>query len=165
MSDGILRGCGTALVTPFDADGGIDENAIRSLVDWQIEQGVHFLVPCGSTGEAATLSTEEHLRVVSIVAEQANGHVPVVAGAGGNDTAESIELTRRVEEAGATHLLHVAPAYNRPPQRGIVRHFTAIADSATRPLMLYNVPGRTACNMLPETTLELAEHHLSLIHI
>jgi len=154
----MIRGCGTALVTPFDESGAVDEQAIRGLVDWQIEQGVHFLVPCGSTGEAATLSVEEHLRVVSVVVEQTAGRVPVVAGAGGNDTREAIELSGRVEAAGATHLLHVTPAYNRPPQRGLVEHFTAIADAATRPLVLYNVPGRTACNMEAETTLALAEH-------
>ncbi len=158
MSTETLRGCGTALVTPFDAEGRLDEPSIRALVDWQIEEGVHFLVPCGSTGEAATLSVEEHLRVVSIVVDQTAGRVPVVAGAGGNDTREAVELTRRVEEAGATHLLHVTPAYNRPPQRGLVEHFRTLADAATRPLVLYNVPGRTACNMEAETTLELAEH-------
>ncbi len=158
MSADMIRGCGTALVTPFDNGGAVDEQAIRSLVDWQIEQGVHFLVPCGSTGEAATLSLEEHLKVVSVVVEQTDGRVPVVAGAGGNDTREAIELSRKVEGAGATHLLHVTPAYNRPPQRGLIEHFTAIADAATRPLVLYNVPGRTACNMEAETTLALAEH-------
>ena len=158
MSSETVRGCGTALVTPFDAEGRLDEPAIRALVDWQIEEGVHFLVPCGSTGEAATLSQEEHLRVVSIVAEQTEGRVPVIAGAGGNDTREAVELTCRVEEAGATHVLHVVPAYNRPPQRGLIEHFTTLADAATRPLVLYNVPGRTACNMEAETTLELAEH-------
>jgi 4-hydroxy-tetrahydrodipicolinate synthase len=158
MSTDIIRGCGTALVTPFDGDGGIDEAAIRGLVDWQIEQGVHFLVPCGSTGEAATMSVDEHLRVVSIVVEQVDGRVPVVAGAGGNNTSVAIALTRQVEAAGASHLLHVTPAYNRPPQRGLVAHFSAIADAASRPIVLYNVPGRTACNMEAETTLELAEH-------
>jgi 4-hydroxy-tetrahydrodipicolinate synthase len=158
MSLDMIRGCGTALVTPFDAESRVDETALRALVDWQIEQGVHFLVPCGSTGEASTLSTEEHLRAVAIVVEQTEGRVPVVAGAGSNDTQKAIELTRQVEAAGATHLLHVAPAYNRPPQRGLVAHFTAIADEATVPLVLYNVPGRTACNIEAETTLELAAH-------
>ena len=155
--DGI-RGCGTAIVTPFDEDSGVDEKALRALVDWQIEEGVDFLVPCGSTGEAATLSSDEHARVVAVVAEQADGRVPIVAGAGSNDTKRALELTRRVEEAGATHLLHVTPAYNKPPQRGLVRHFTALADAASCPLVLYNVPGRTASNMEAETTLELASH-------
>ena len=155
--DGI-RGCGTAIVTPFDEDSGVDEKALRALVDWQIEEGVDFLVPCGSTGEAATLSSDEHARVVAVVAEQADGRVPIVAGAGSNDTKRALELTRRVEEAGATHLLHVTPAYNKPPQRGLVRHFTALADAASCPLVLYNVPGRTASNMEAETTLELAAH-------
>lgn len=153
-----IVGCGTALVTPFDQESRVDEQALRALVEWQIERGVDFLVPCGSTGEAATLSSEEHIRVVSVVVEQAAGRLPIVAGAGSNDTRRALDLTRRVEEAGATHLLHVTPAYSRPPQRGLVQHFTAVADAATRPLILYNVPGRTACNMLAETTLELAEH-------
>ncbi len=158
MSFDRIRGCGTALVTPFDEDSAVDEQALRALVDWQIEEGVDFLVPCGSTGEAATLSSDEHMRVVAVVAEQAAGRVPIVAGAGSNDTRKALELTRRVEEAGATHLLHVTPAYNKPPQRGLVRHFTALADAAKCPLVLYNVPGRTASNMEAETTLELAAH-------
>lgn len=158
MSTTPLTGCGTALVTPFHDDGTVDESALRALVDWQIDSGVDFLVPCGSTGEAATLSRDEHVRVIAVVAEQVNGRVPIVPGAGANSTRRAIELTRHVEAAGATHLLHVTPAYNKPPQRGLVQHFTAIADAATLPVILYNVPGRTACNMTPETTLELAEH-------
>ena len=158
MSSTRLTGCGTALVTPFHADRSVDEPALRRLVDWQIEAGIDFLVPCGSTGEAATLSREEHVRVVSIVAEQAEGRVPIVPGAGANSTSRAIELSRVVEGAGVTHLLHVTPAYNKPPQRGLVQHFTAIADASSVPIVLYNVPGRTACNMTPETTLELAEH-------
>ena len=158
MSSAMIRGCGTALVTPFAAAGNVDEPALRALVDWQIEQGIHMMVPCGSTGEAATLSVEEHLRVISIVAEQTDGRVPVVAGASGNDTRRVVELTRKVEDAGATHLLHATPAYNRPPQRGLVAHFTTVADAARRPIVLYNVPGRTACNMEAATTLELAVH-------
>lgn len=154
----MLRGCGTALVTPFHEDGSVDEVALRTLVDWQIREGVDFLVPGGSTGEAATLSFEEHVRVVAVTAEEADGRVPIVAGAGSNDTAKAIKLSRAVTDVGVTHLLHVSPMYNKPPQRGLVAHFTAIADAAARPVVLYNVPGRTASNMEAATQLQLAEH-------
>jgi len=153
-----LTGCGTALVTPFTAHGDVDEAALRRLVEWQIAEGVHFLVPCGSTGEAATLSVAEHCRVVEITAEVAEGRVPVVGGAGTNDTARAIALSREVQSAGATHLLHVSPAYNKPPQRGIIAHFRAIADAVDLPIVVYNVPGRTASNIEARTTLALAEH-------
>jgi len=153
-----LVGCGTALVTPFAADGSVDEPALRRLVEWQIAEGIDFLVPCGSTGEAATMTLDEHVRVVAITAEQAAGRVPIVAGAGSNDTRKAIALSRALVGTGATHLLHVAPMYNKPPQRGMVAHFRAIADAAPFPVVLYNVPGRTAINMVAETTLALAEH-------
>lgn len=152
-----LRGCGTALVTPFLADGALDEGSLRSLVRWQLEQGIHFLVPCGSTGEAQTLSPEEQRRVVEIVVETAEGRVPVVAGAGSNDTRKAVELSRMMHDAGATHLLHVSPWYNKPPQRGILRHFEEIASAVDLPIVAYNVPSRTACNVTAETTLRLAE--------
>jgi 4-hydroxy-tetrahydrodipicolinate synthase len=151
-----LSGCGTALVTPFTRDGEVDEPALRALVDWQITEGVHFLVPCGSTGEAATLSPREHRRVVEIVVEQAGGRVPIVAGAGSNDTKKAVALSREMRDAGATHLLHVSPMYNKPPQRGIVAHFRAIAEATELPVIIYNVPGRTASNIEARTTLELA---------
>jgi 4-hydroxy-tetrahydrodipicolinate synthase len=151
-----LRGCGTAMVTPFARDGSVDERALRALVDWQIEEGIHFLVPCGSTGEAATLSPAEHRRVVEIVVEQARGRVPICAGAGSNDTRRAIEMSKEMQAAGATHLLHVTPMYNKPPQRGLVAHFRAIADAVDLPIVLYNVPGRTGSNMEARTTLELA---------
>lgn len=158
MKQDTLAGCGTALVTPFRADGSLDEATFRALVEWQVEEGVDFLVPGGSTGEAATLSFEEHVRIVALCAEQTDGRVPVVAGAGGNDTAKAITMSRAVTEVGATHLMHVSPAYNRPPQRGLVAHFRAIADAVDRPVLLYNVPGRTSSNMEASTTLTLAEH-------
>jgi 4-hydroxy-tetrahydrodipicolinate synthase len=158
MSGNALRGCGTALVTPLRSGGSIDESAYRALVEWQITEGVDFLVPCGSTGEAATLSEEEHVRLVAVCAEAADGRVPVVAGAGGNDTARAIALSQAVAAAGASHLLHVSPAYNKPTQQGLLAHFRAIADAASRPIVLYNVPGRTASNVTAETTLDLAEH-------
>lgn len=145
-------------MTPFKTDGSLDEAAFRALVEWQVEQGIHFLVPCGSTGEAATMSFDEHLRIVEITVEQVAGRVPVVAGAGSNDTADCIRLCRAVTECGATHLLVVSPMYNRPPQRGLIYHFQAIADAVDVPVLLYNVPGRTASNMEAETTLVLADH-------
>jgi 4-hydroxy-tetrahydrodipicolinate synthase len=153
-----LAGCGTALVTPFTVQGGVDEQSLRSFVDWQIASGVHFVVPCGSTGEAATMSPAEHRRVVEITVEQTAGRVPVVAGAASNDTSKAIALSREMVSAGATHLLHASPMYNKPPQRGIVAHFRAIADAVKIPIVVYNVPGRTASNIEAATTLELAEH-------
>ncbi|HTI64775.1 MAG TPA: 4-hydroxy-tetrahydrodipicolinate synthase [Gemmatimonadaceae bacterium] len=157
MTAARLAGCGTALVTPFNADGSIDEAALRALVDWQIEQGIHFLVPCGSTGEAATMTLEEHCRVVRIAVEQTAGRVPIVAGAGSNDTQKAIALSRAMRDCGATHLLHTSPMYNKPPQRGIVAHYKAIADSTDLPIVIYNVPGRTGSNIEAKTTLEMAK--------
>jgi 4-hydroxy-tetrahydrodipicolinate synthase len=151
-----LAGCGTALVTPFNTHGSVDEAALRALVDWQIEEGIHFLVPCGSTGEAATMSVEEQRRVVEVVVEQAKGRVPIVAGAGSNDTQRAIALSRTMLDAGATHLLHSSPMYNKPPQRGIVAHFKAIAEAVDLPIVVYNVPGRTGSNIEAKTTLEMA---------
>jgi len=153
-----LRGAITAIVTPFTADGAVDEEALGNFVEWQIAEGIDGIVPIGSTGEAATLTLAERERVVRIAVERADGRVPVIAGAGSNDTAAAIEASRVLAKAGATHLLHVSPMYNKPPQRGILAHFRAIADASPVPIVLYNVPGRTASNMLAETTLALAEH-------
>ena len=153
-----LVGCGTALATPFTTGGAIDERALRGFVDWQIDEGIDFLVPCGSTGEAATMTPAEHRRVVEITVEQVRGRVPVVAGAGSNDTKKAIDFSQQMKEAGATHLLHVSPMYNKPPQRGIVAHFRAIADTVALPIVVYNVPGRTGSNIEAATTLELAAH-------
>ncbi|MEX2182290.1 MAG: 4-hydroxy-tetrahydrodipicolinate synthase [Gemmatimonadaceae bacterium] len=153
-----LRGAITAIVTPFQQDGQVDEGALAAFVDWQVAEGIHGLVPVGSTGEAVTLSLAERERVVRITVERAKGRVPVIAGAGSNDTAAAIEASRVLAKAGATHLLHVSPMYNKPPQRGLLAHFRAIADAAPVPVVLYNVPGRTASNMAAETTLALAEH-------
>jgi 4-hydroxy-tetrahydrodipicolinate synthase len=158
MSDTRLAGCGTALATPFTSHGAIDERALRGLVDWQIDEGIDFLVPCGSTGEAATMTPAEHRSVVEITVEQVRGRVPVVAGAGSNDTKKAIDLSKQMKDAGATHLLHVSPMYNKPPQRGIVAHFLAIAEAVELPIVVYNVPGRTGSNIEAATTLELAKH-------
>src|SRR5512145_2626449 len=152
-----LKGCGTALVTPFTKDGAIDEPALRKLVDWQIAEGIHFLVPCGSTGEAVTMTPAEHRRVVEITVEQAKGRVPIVAGAGSNDTAKAVAMSKEMKAAGATHLLHVSPMYNKPPQRGIIAHFERIADATDLPVIVYNVPGRTGSNIEAKTTLALAQ--------
>lgn len=154
----LLRGCGTALATPFANDGAVDEKALRDFVEWQITEGIHFVVPCGSTGEAATMSLEEHRRVVEITIDQVSGRVPVVAGAGSNDTKKAIALSKEMQSIGATHLLHTSPMYNKPPQRGIAAHFRAIADAVDLPLIVYNVPGRTGSNVEASTTLELAVH-------
>jgi len=152
-----LAGVGTALITPFQQGGAVDEAALRALVDWQLAEGVHFLVPCGSTGEAATLTPEEHRRVVEVVVEQVDGRVPVVAGAGSNDTRKAIATSRDMAAVGATHLLHTSPMYSKPPQRGIEAHFRAIAEAVDLPIVVYNVPGRTASNVEAKTTLALAE--------
>ena len=151
-----LSGCGTALATPFGDDGRVDEGALAALVDWQVAEGVHFLVPCGSTGEAATMTVDEHVRVVRVVTERVAGRVPVMAGAGSNDTRRAVELSQRMRDAGATHLLHVSPMYNKPPQRGIVEHFRAVAEATDLPVVVYNVPGRTGSNIEARTALELA---------
>jgi len=153
-----VRGCGTALVTPFTKGGTLDEDAFRALVEWQLQEGIHFLVPCGSTGEAATLTREEHLRVVRLAVEQNAGRVAVLGGVSGNDSKATIEQAKAVAEQGVSHLMVVGPPYNRPPQRGFVAHFEAVADAVDVPLVLYNVPGRTGSNLLSETTLILAEH-------
>lgn len=153
---GQLVGCGTALVTPFLADGAVDVPALRAFVEWQVASGVQFVVPCGSTGEAVTLSLAEYRQVVELTVEQVAGRIPVVAGAGSNDTQKAIAMSREAQAAGATHLLHVTPMYNKPPQRGLLAHFRAIADACDLPIVLYNVPGRTAVNLEARTCLELA---------
>src|SRR5688500_6749536 len=151
-----LKGCGTALVTPFTKSGDLDEKALRALVDWQIAEGIHFLVPCGSTGEAVTMTPAEHRRVVEITVDEAEGRVPSGAGAGSNDTKKAVALSKEMKAAGATHLLHVSPMYNKPPQRGIVAHFEQIAGATDLPVIVYNVPGRTGSNIEAKTTLALA---------
>lgn len=146
----------TALLTPF-RNGEIDEPALRGLVDFQIRNGITGIVPCGTTGESATMSDEEHDRVVDIVIAQVAGRVPVIAGTGSNDTRSAIAHTRHAAAAGATAALVVVPYYNKPTQQGMYLHFAAIAEATDLPIILYNVPGRTGVNMLPETVLRLAE--------
>lgn len=152
-----FTGCGTALVTPFDENGSLDESALRNLVNDQIASGIDFLVPCGTTGESPTLSHEEHKRVIEIVIEQARGRISTVAGTGSNSTQEAIELTRHAKAAGAAGCLVVAPYYNKPTQRGLEAHFAAVADVGL-PVIVYNIPGRTGVNILPGTMERIAEH-------
>ena len=152
MFEGIL----TALVTPF-RDGDLDEPALRELVEWQIEAGVDGLVPCGSTGESATLSYAEHKRVVQVVVDAARARVPVVAGTGSNNTLEAVELTAHARDAGADGALLISPYYNKPTQAGIVAHYAEIARRTAFPLVVYNIPGRTGSNILPETMAQLAD--------
>ncbi|HWA16528.1 MAG TPA: dihydrodipicolinate synthase family protein, partial [Gemmatimonadales bacterium] len=153
-----LAGCGTALVTPFLPDESIDLKALRGLVEWQIESGVDFLVPCGSTGEAQTLTRDERELVVRTVVEQAAGRVPVMAGATSNDTREAVIEAKRMSALGVTWLLSATPYYNKPTGEGVLQHFQRVADASSVPVCLYNNPGRTALNMRPETVLRLAQH-------
>jgi len=153
-----LHGCGTALVTPFRRDGSLDEPALRSLVAWQVESGIDFLVPCGTTGETPTLTREEWLRVIQITVEIAGGRVPVVAGATSNSTADAIEKTKAVAATpGVDVILTASPYYNKPTQEGQFQHFQAIAAAVRKPLVLYNVPGRTGANIEPATLARLAQ--------
>ncbi len=154
-----LRGCGTALITPFQADGALDEPAFRRLVRFQLQEGIDFLVPGGTTGETPALSLEEHARIVAVTVEEARRDsrpVPVLAGAGGNNTGHVIELARRMMEAGADAILSVSPYYNKPNPAGLVRHYAAITQAVKLPLVVYNVPGRTGSNILPATLAQLA---------
>src|SRR5262245_53599659 len=150
-----IEGCLTALVTPFRG-GGVDFEGLAKLVDWQIESGVDGIVAVGTTGESATLDVDEHVAVIAAVVKTARGRVPVIAGAGANATSEALELTRRSEDVGADAVLHVTPYYNKPTQDGLFRHFEAVARATRLPVMLYNVPSRTACDLLPDTVERLA---------
>jgi len=152
-----IEGCGTALVTPFRFDGAVDEEALASLVDWQVKEGIDFLVPCGTTGESVALDRDEYLAVVRICVKAAASRVPVIAGAGGNSTRKVVELIADLEKLGLDGLLSVSPYYNKPTQEGIYQHFRAIAEATALPIIVYNVPGRTGSNILPDTVLRLAE--------
>lgn len=152
-----FKGCGTALVTPFHADGSLDEATMHQLVRRQIDAGIHFLVPCGTTGESPTLSHGEHLRVVEIAVEEAAGKVPVVAGCGGYNTAELVSLAKELEGLGADGLLSVTPYYNKPTSEGLYRHYEAIANATKLPIVVYSVAGRTARNVTPAELVRLAQ--------
>jgi 4-hydroxy-tetrahydrodipicolinate synthase len=152
----MFKGSIVAIITPFK-DGKIDEETYRELIEFQIENGTNAIVPCGTTGESATLSMEEHSRVIDIAIKAVNKRVPVIAGTGGNNTTEAIELTKHAKAAGADASLQVTPYYNKPTQEGLYQHFKAIANAVPLPQVLYNVPGRTGVNMLPETVARSAE--------
>ena len=154
----MLYGSMVALVTPMREDGGVDEEAFARLIEWQIGEGTHGIVPVGTTGESPTLSHAEHQRVVEIAVEVARRRVPVVAGAGSNSTAEAIGLARHAKKAGADAALVVTPYYNKPTQDGLLRHYTAIADAAALPIVIYNIPGRSVIDMSVETMARLAKH-------
>ncbi|HKK29473.1 MAG TPA: 4-hydroxy-tetrahydrodipicolinate synthase, partial [Alphaproteobacteria bacterium] len=152
----MFKGSLVALITPFK-DGKVDETAFQRFVEWQIEQGTHGLVPCGTTGESPTLSHDEHKRVVELCIEAAGGRVPVIAGAGSNSTAEAVDLTQHAAKAGADGVLVVTPYYNRPTQEGLYEHFKAVNDCADIPIIIYNIPPRSVVDMSVETMARLAK--------
>lgn len=158
MKQVIFKGIATALVTPMKPDGAIDYDAYGRLIDWQIESGINALVACGTTGESATMTESEHKEVIRFTVERVAGRVPVVAGTGSNCTAKAVAMTRYACEVGADACLVVTPYYNKATQAGLVAHFTAIADISTKPIIAYNVPSRTGCNLLPATCAELRKH-------
>ena len=153
----MFTGCGTALITPFRRDLSLDEQALRRLLRRQIDAGIDFIVPCGTTGESPTLNHDEQVRVVEITVEEARGKVPVVAGAGGNNTAHVIEMAREFAARGANGILSVAPYYNKPTQEGLYQHYKALAEAVSLPIILYNIPGRTGVNIEPGTLARLAQ--------
>lgn len=170
VPDRMFRGVGTALITPFGADGSLDEGALARFVDWQIEQGIHFLVPCGTTGENPALTPDEHRRVVEITVKTANGRAPVLAGAGNNNTARAVELAEQAIDLGADGILTITPYYNKPTPDGLRRHFGAQAEAIERkrggfPMIMYNVPGRTGLNMTAATTLRMAAEIPNIIGV
>ncbi|MGB9709898.1 MAG: 4-hydroxy-tetrahydrodipicolinate synthase [Thermodesulfovibrio sp.] len=153
----MFKGSMVAIVTPFKK-GKVDEKALEELIEWHIKEGTHAIVPCGTTGEASTLDYEEHYRVIEITVKVVNKRIPVIAGTGSNSTEEAIMIARKAEKLGADACLSVTPYYNKPTQEGLYRHFKEIADKTGLPMILYNVPGRTSVNMLPQTVARLAEH-------
>jgi 4-hydroxy-tetrahydrodipicolinate synthase len=166
----MFRGTGTALITPFRMDGSLDEAAFEKFVNWQIEEGINFLVPCGTTGENPALTAEEHRRVVELTVKTANGRVPVLAGAGSNNTPRAVELAREAVDLGADGLLTITPYYNKPTPDGLLRHFGAQAEAVEQkksgfPMIMYNVPGRTGLNMTAETTLRMAREVPNIIGV
>ncbi len=158
----MFKGSSTALVTPFDATGALDEKSFRDLIDWQIKEGTNNLVPVGTTGESPTLSHEEHKQVVEICIDESAGRVPVIAGAGSNNTREAIELARHAEKAGADAVLVVTPYYNKPTQQGLIAHFSAVAKAVSLPIFIYNIPGRSVVDMSVETMAYLHKTYPSI---
>lgn len=160
----MFKGSIVAIVTPFKK-GKFDEKAYCKLIDWHIKQGTHGIVPCGTTGEASTLDFKEHFRVIEVAIKCANKRIPIIAGTGANATDEAIELTKKAKKLGADGALLVTPYYNKPTQEGLYRHYKAVADACKLPLVLYNVPGRTALNMLPATVARIAESCKNVVSI
>ncbi len=154
----IFRGAGVAIVTPFKEDGSVDFDNYGELIEWQIAEGTDAIISCGTTGEASTMTDEEQIEVVGYCVDKVKGRVPVIAGAGSNDTKHGINLSMEIEKIGADALLQVTPYYNKATQKGLIRHYTAIADSVNIPMILYSVPGRTGVNIKPNTVLELSRH-------
>jgi 4-hydroxy-tetrahydrodipicolinate synthase len=165
MPNDRFRGSMPALVTPFAPDGSFDEKAFRDFVEWQIDEGSHGLVPVGTTGESPTLSHDEHKHVVDVTVKVARGRVPVIAGAGSNNTAEAVDLVRHAQKAGADAVLVVTPYYNKPNQRGLKAHFSAVAEATSLPVFIYNIPGRSIIDMLPETMAWLARKHRNIVGV
>ncbi len=161
----MFRGSMTALVTPFSRDGALDKDVMRSFIEWQIEEGTSGLVPVGTTGESPTLSHAEHREVVALTVEVAAGRVPVIAGAGSNNTAEAVELVKHAEKVGADAVLVVTPYYNKPTQRGLYTHFAEVARATTLPIFIYNIPGRSIIDMTPETMGRLANDFKNIVGV
>lgn len=158
MRTPIFTGSGVAIVTPMNSDGSVNYESFEKIIEYQIQGGTDAIIACGTTGEAATLSEKEHCQVLEFVAKKVDGRIPVIAGAGSNDTATAISLSKAAKNYGADAILSVTPYYNKTSQTGLIRHFTAIADAVDLPLILYNVPSRTGCNIKPETYAELCKH-------
>ena len=161
----IFTGAGVALVTPFHADGAVHYEKLAELIEDQIKQGTDALIICGTTGEASTLSHEEHVEVIDFAVKTVNGRIPVVAGTGSNCTETAVYLSQEAEKSGADGLLIVTPYYNKATQKGLITHYTMIAESVSLPIIMYNVPGRTGCNILPETAVELAKNVKNIVGI
>ncbi len=165
MDNRILRGVHTALITPFTSDGGVDEQALKRIIEFQIEQGIDGLVPCGTTGESPTLSHAEHDRVIKLTVEYANGRVPVIAGTGSNATSEAVQLSQHAERSGVDAVLLVNPYYNKPTQKGLYLHFKAIADSVSIPCVLYNIKGRTGVNLETDVVVQLMNECSNIVAV
>ncbi len=161
----MFKGVFTAIITPFNKDGGLDEECLKKLIDFNIENGVSGIVPCGTTGESPTLSHDEHDRVIELIVQHVNGRVPVIAGTGSNSTAEAIRLTKHAEEVGVDAALVVNPYYNKPTQEGLYRHFKAVADSVKIPIVVYNIKGRTAVNVETSTLMRLAKDCSNIVAV
>lgn len=154
----LYRGSGVAIVTPFTTNNEVNYTKLAELIEWHIDQGTNAIIACGTTGESPTLTDEEHKKVIECAIETANKRIPVIAGSGSNDTAYAVQMSKHAEEVGADGLLCITPYYNKPTQKGLIANFTAIADAVNIPIIMYNVPGRTGCNLLPATVAKLAEH-------